>query len=310
MNCVFFGTPEFSRRVLELIINRHKVSLVVTQPDRPAGRGRKLISPPVLDFCRSEGIECLQPQSPKDPGLIDKIRNTGAEAGILVSYGSYIPGTLLDSLPHGFINLHPSLLPKYRGAAPVNWALIRGEKKTGVTIMKMTGEMDAGPILKQKEIVIRPDETAGELLMRLAKPGAELMLEALDEMSAGSLLMVPQDESRATYAPTLKKEDGSIDWTLTAGEIVNLVRGVNPWPGAHTYNGRMRVKVWYASEAGREGGTPGEILVADPRSGLLVAAGRGSVSLEILQKEGGKPLPFGTFLPGARWKVGDILSAG
>ncbi len=309
MDAVFLGTPDFAGLVLRDLAARHRILAVVTQPDKRAGRGRRPTPPPVKEVSRDLDLPCLQPADARGADLPSRLAATGAEVGLVVAYGGYLPASLLAALPRGFINLHPSLLPRYRGAAPVNWAIIKGEEITGLTVIRMTGKMDAGPILGQRAMEILPDESAGELLTRMAAPGALLLDSVLDDLAAGSAFNVPQDDTLATQAPRLRKEDGLIDWSRPAREIHNLVRGVNPWPGAITYHGGDAVKVWRTSPLEAMGGRPGEIVAADPGRGLVVAAGTGSLSLERLQREGGQVLPAGDFLRGARWRAGRILTS-
>jgi methionyl-tRNA formyltransferase len=309
MKAVFFGTPEFGRQVLEKIAPFHQIILAVTRPDRPAGRRRRISTPPVKDFCRSAGIPCIQPEKLKDPQLIETIAGTGAALGLVVAYGGFLPTSLLEALPGGFINLHPSMLPRYRGAAPVNWAIIRGEVKTGLTTFLLNDEMDAGPVLMQQEIDIGPEETAGELMKRVAEPGADLMLSTIQGIEAGTISPEPQDDSLATFAPMLKKEDGLIDWAAPAREVFNLIRGVNPWPGAYCYHGRNLIKIHRSSPADYREERPGEILYADRQKGLVISTGDGTLLIRELQREGGFAQPFDAFLRGARWRPGQVLSS-
>jgi methionyl-tRNA formyltransferase len=306
MDLVFFGTPEYSRLHLEALHRRHRVRLAVTRPDRPAGRHGTPQPSPVKRFCLDAGIPVAQPESARDPGLIAALESCDAPLGVVVAYGGYLPGPLLDTPRHGFVNVHPSLLPKYRGAAPANWALIRGETTTGVSIIRVTTAMDAGPILGQRLLPIAPDETAGSLLERSTPVGIHLLLEVIEAIGRGEAVAVPQDDSLATLAPRLAKEDGRIDWNRPAAEIVALVRGVTPWPGGQAVHDGTRVTVLRA-RAVPGSGEPGRVLAADAAGGLVVAAGAGAVSLELLQKEGGRPLPAADFLRGARWRTGDRL---
>jgi methionyl-tRNA formyltransferase len=308
MDFVYLGTPEFSRRVLARLERRHRPVLVVTQPDRPAGRGRRASAPPVKEHSQAAGIPVLQPERLRDEGFLEQVRRSGAAVGVVVAYGAYLPPPLLEALPLGFVNLHPSLLPRYRGAAPVNRAIMAGDEITGVTVIRVTGKMDAGPILAQRATVVEPEETAGELLLRLAEPGAELLAGVLDGLSTVGVGEVLQDDALATLAPKLDKEEGRIRWKAPAAEIVNLVRGTDPWPGAFTFHRRTLVKVLRARVSGASGGPPGRILSADAISGLTVAAGSGSVELLRLQKEGGQALAAGEFLRGGRWRAGDLLT--
>jgi methionyl-tRNA formyltransferase len=305
MDCVFFGTPDYARRVLEGIIPRHAVRLAVTQPDAPSGRGRTLTPPPVKEAALAAGIPVLAPPDLRDPSTAARIAQAGARVGVVVSYGGYLPRRVTGVFPLGCINLHPSLLPRYRGAAPVQWAVINGDATTGVSVIRVAPAMDAGPILAQEEVAVEPAETAGELLLRTVEPGTRLLLAVMDALAGDRAVERSQDDSLATFAPRLRKEDGLIRWDWPSRRIVDLVRGVNPWPGAHTRHGSTRVAVWRA-ETAPGSGAPGEILSAD-RSGILVAAGSGAVRLLTLQREGSQALPADQFLRGARWTPGQRL---
>ncbi len=225
---------------------------------------------------------------------------------MVVAYGGYLPKRLLHIPRHGFVNVHPSLLPKYRGAAPVNWALIRGEASTGVSIIRVTAAMDAGPVLGQRLLPIEPGDDAGLLLERSTRPGTRLLLEVIAAIERGDALALPQEDALASLAPKLAKEDGRIDWNRPAAGIVALIRGVTPWPGGQVFHGSSRVKVLRGRVVPGDG-EPGTVIAADANRGLVVAADAGAVSLELLQKEGGRALPAADFLLGARWRVGDRL---
>ncbi len=307
MDLVFFGTPEYSRRHLEKLHPHHRVLLAVTQPDRPAGRHGTPRSSPVKRFCLDAGIPVVQPESARDPELAAALEHSGAPLGVVVAYGGYLPKRLLDIPRHGFVNVHPSLLPKYRGAAPVNWALIRGEASTGVSIIRVTAAMDAGPVLGQRLLPIEPGDDAGLLLERSTGPGIRLLLEVIAAIERGDAIAVEQDDSLATPASKLAKADGRIDWNRPAAEIVALVRGVTPWPGGQVFHGGSRVKVLRGRVVPGDG-EPGTVIAADAARGLVVAAGSGAVSLELLQKEGGCPLVAADFLRGAPWRTGDRLA--
>ena len=284
MRIVFMGSPEFALPSLRACIARHQVVLAVTQPDKPAGRGKELTRPPVALAADQAGIEVYQPRSARPPEVAERLRATGAELAVVVAYGKILPKGVLEAFPRGFVNVHGSILPAYRGAAPVQWAILRGERETGVTIMKLDEGMDTGPMLLERRVTIGESETSGQLAARLAAVGAEALVEALAAIEAGTAVEVPQDDTRASYAPMLEKGHGLIDWTRSAEEIRNLVRGVDPWPGAATQLGGEALKLYGASRAEGQG-EPGTVLslVAD---GVVIATGDGAVRIAELQAPG------------------------
>jgi methionyl-tRNA formyltransferase len=321
---VFLGTPEFAVPSLAALARRFEVTLVLTQPDRPKGRGRRLAEPPVKTLACSLGLPVLQPATLDEAGMRPRFEQAGAEALVVVAYGLKIPDWLIRMHPRGAVNVHGSLLPAYRGAAPVNRAIINGDAETGVTTMLLASRMDAGPMLMQRRTPIGPEETVGEVTARLAELGAGLLVVTLDGLVSGIVQPRDQDEALATFAPKMQKEDGLIDWTRGAREIVNLVRGVNPWPGAYTHLNGKPFKVWKAAVAaqpaaapGSKGGPsasapsesrPGTVLAASLHEGLLVACGNGeAVSLLNVQTEGKKPLTAPEFLRGRSLAAGTLL---
>ena len=317
MRVVFLGTPEFAVPSLAALVRRHEVALVVTQPDRPKGRGRHLAEPPVKILARSLDLPVLQPETLDEREMRPHFERAGAEAAVVVAYGLKIPDWLLALHPRGAINVHGSLLPAYRGAAPVNRAIINGDAETGVTTMLLASRMDAGPLLLQRRTPIGPDETAGELTARLSELGAGLLVVTLDGLASGTVPPRVQDEALATLAPKLSKEDGLIDWKRGAREIVNLVRGVNPWPGAYTRLDGQPLKIWKAAVAALPAAMassasardPGTVAAASLHEGLLVACGSGeAVALLNIQTEGKKPLTVPEFLLGRALPSGTILS--
>jgi len=320
---VFLGTPEFAVPSLAALARRFDIALVLTQPDRPKGRGRHLAEPPVKVLARSLGLPVLQPERLDEATMRPVFEQAGAEALVVVAYGLKIPDWLLALPPRGAINVHGSLLPAYRGAAPVNRAIVNGDERTGVTTMLLASRMDAGPMLLQRTTAIGPEETAGEVTARLAELGAGLLVVTLDGLASGIVQPREQDEALATIAPKLKKEDGLIDWTYGARQIVNLVRGVNPWPGAYTHLDGKPLKVWKAAIAARpaeamaaksgrgsaaSAPSPGTVLAASLNDGLVVACGVGeSVALLNVQTEGKKPLTAPEFLRGRSLAAGTVL---
>lgn len=303
---VFMGTPEFAVPSLEVLVrNRYPVVAVVTQPDRPRGRGKQTASPPVKAFAETQGLALLQPERVRDPAFLETFRDLAPDLVAVAAFGQILPGGMLDLPTLGCINVHPSLLPKYRGAAPLNWTLIRGETRTGVTIMRMDEGMDSGDILLQEETPVGPGETFGELHDRLARMGAELLLKTVRTIEDGTVRRTPQDHGLATFAPRLKKEDGLIDWSRSAEDIVRLVRGLSPSPCAYTLLQGKTLRIF--SAAGREApvdldpGTTG----AATGEGLPVAAGDGIVFLRDVQMEGRKRMPVADFLRGFRLQPGE-----
>jgi methionyl-tRNA formyltransferase len=304
---VFLGTPVFAVPSLDALARAEEVTLVVTNPDRPAGRGRELTPPPVKNEAQRLGIPVVQPEKAKHPESVARIAAERPDLIVVAAYGQILPPSILDIPRHGCINVHASLLPRYRGAAPINWAIVRGETVTGITIMKMDPGMDTGPILHMREEPIGEEDTAETMLPRLAALGAEVLTEALEKHHAGTLTETPQDGERATYAPMLKKEHGRIEWGRPAREVRNLVRGMTPWPSAYTDHAGKTLKVLAASV--REGnGEPGEILSVD-RDGLVVACGEGSVLLTKVQPEGGRAMSSHEYAQGRRVRKGDRLSS-
>jgi methionyl-tRNA formyltransferase len=308
MRAVFLGTPAFAVPTLEAMVNAgHEILAVVTQPDRPSGRGRVLTAPPVKEAALRLGLAVHQPERVRRPEAVALLGALAPEVMVVVGYGQIIPQSIIDIPAHGILNVHASLLPRYRGAAPIQWAIARGETTTGVTIMRIDAGLDTGDILLASEMAIGPEETAVELSARLARRGADLLIEALSGLEAGTLTARPQDHAQATLAPILRKEDGSIDWQRAAGEIHDRVRGFQPWPGGHTRFRGQTLNIWRSRPAvGGVSDAPGTLRVEGRR--LLVACGGGSV-LEILelQPEGKKRILAEAFLNGYRVLHNEIL---
>jgi len=305
---VFMGTPEIAAVTLkELLQGPDPVVGVVTQPDRPAGRGQKTISSPVRGVAESHGVLVLAPEKIRDPSLLSTLNDWNPQIIVVVAFGRILPATILDLAPHGCVNVHYSLLPKYRGAAPAAWTIINGEEKGGVTTMRLEQKMDAGPIYLQEEIAVAPDETTASLQDKLTPVGARLLLETIRRLKDGTLAPRTQDEAKATFAPMIKKEDGLIDWSRSAAEIERRVRGFTPWPSAYTHLRGKLMKVHRAKViATTERGNPGEIIRADG-NGFWVATGSGALSLEEVQLENRKRLLGVEFLKGARIGKGERL---
>ena len=300
------GSPEFAVPCLRALAEHHEVALVVSQPDKPAGRGGQLAAPAVKLAAVALGLPVIQPRSAKTGELRDALVASGAELAVVVAYGKILPRAVLDALPRGCINVHGSLLPYYRGAAPVQWAVIHGEPETGVSIMQLDEGMDTGPVLLERRIAIDPGETAGELLDRLAPVGAQALLEALDAIAAGTARPVAQDHARATHAPMLAKTDGAIDFTEPAAAVAARIRGVDPWPGAQGALRGQPVKLFRARVCpGR--GAAGTVLALDA-AGAHVACGDDAIVIAEIQSPGRKRLTMQQFAAGRGIAVGDMLT--
>jgi methionyl-tRNA formyltransferase len=308
MRIVFFGTSEFSVVSLErLTASRHKVVSVVTQPDKKSGRFQKTAAPAVKEAALKLKLPILQPTDLNDAGFIEKLKSLKADVFVVVSYGNILKKQVLDIPAKFCVNLHGSLLPKYRGAAPINWTIINGDQATGVTVIRMDEKMDDGDIILKKEVPVLTHDTAESLSERLAWEGSALLVEALDAIEKGTAVFERQDSSRATYAPKLKKEDGLIKWDRDATSIQSHIRGVQPWPGAYTYLDGKLIKIWktsiYASETPAG---PGEI-VAIEKDGILVSTKQGAIVIEELQPESSRRMDINAFLAGHKVKIGDIF---
>ena len=300
------GTPEFAVPSLRALCDAgYDVVGVITQPDRPKGRGNKVVFSPVKTLAVERGIPVLQPQRIRRDG-VEELRALQPDLCVTAAFGQILSQEILDIPPLGTINVHASLLPRHRGSAPINWAILQGDKVAGVTTMMTARGIDNGDMLLKKETPIAPGETAGELTERLSLMGAELLLETLQALENGTLERIPQREEDMTYDPMLSKEMGVIDWSMTAEDIVNRIHGLNPWPGCSTALGAGRLKLLRA-ETAPGSGEPGEVLVADPRGGLVVAAGQGAVCVTQLQAPGGKPMSAKDYLRGHPMEVGSVL---
>ncbi len=309
LRVVFMGTPEFACPTLQRLVERgHEVVAVVTQPDRPKGRGQKPVPPPVKELAERHGIQVLQPARVRAPEFVEQLREIAPDLVVVVAFGQILPKSLLEIPRYGCINVHASLLPRYRGAAPLNWCIINGETETGVTTMLMDVGLDTGDMLVKKATPIDPEEDARSLHDRLSILGAEALDDTLGLLAAGRLSPEKQDDSLSCYAPMLKKEDGLIDWNREPVAVRNLVRGMNPWPGAFTYLDGKLVKVFRVA-TGEGLGVPGTVLKAD-REGIEVACNGGSLILLELQLEGKKRLFARDFLAGCRIGPGTVLGRG
>jgi methionyl-tRNA formyltransferase len=298
------GTPEFAVPSLEQTVRGgHEVVAVFTQPDRPKGRGGHMAMSPVKEAALRLGIPVHQPERVRRPEVVEQLRAMSPEAMVVVGYGQIIPQSILDIPPLGIINVHASLLPKYRGAAPIQWAIARGETRTGVTTMRIDAGLDTGDMLLKWETEIGPEETAIELGSRLAGAGADLLVLTLGELRR--ITPQPQDNNEATLAPILKKEDGHIDWRMAAPEILNRVRGFQPWPGAYAFRGGARLHIWKARHA-EVALKPAELRAEGRR--LFAGCGEGSIELLEVQLEGKKRMTAEAFLNGNPIGEGEELA--
>jgi methionyl-tRNA formyltransferase len=325
MRLIFLGTPAFAVPTLEAVVEAgHEVAVVLTQPDRPSGRGQNASTSPVKQAALRLGLTVYQPERVRRPEAVEYLRGMASDAMVVVGYGQIIPQAAIDLAPLGIINVHASLLPKYRGAGPVQWAIVRGETRTGVTTMRIDAGLDTGDMLLKAETGIGPEENAVELGARLAAMGAGLLVVTLEGLRAGRIVAEKQDDAQATLAPLLKKEDGAIDWSEPAQAIHNRVRGMQPWPGAQTLFRGVPLHVWKtksptlvnenksatggsrAVQGVRPTAAPGQVLSPKP---LMVACGEGSLELLEVQLEGRKRISAADFANGQRLTDNDILGA-
>jgi methionyl-tRNA formyltransferase len=298
MELIFLGTPAFAVPTLQRVLDAgHKVLTVVTQPDRPKGRGQVLSPSPVKEAALSHGLPVFQPERIRRPEVVERLAALNAEAMVVVGYGQIIPQSIIDLPRHGIINVHASLLPKYRGAAPVQWAIVNGETVTGVTTMRIDAGLDTGDMLLKAETPVGPEESAIDLGNRLALMGADLLVETLDRIE--TLVPEKQDPAQATYARILKKEDGRIDWTFPGAAIHNRVRGLLPWPAAYTRFRGQTLHIWKSRVVDAAAGQPGRL--RSVAKSLLIGCGDGS-ALEVLelQLEGKKRISGEAFANGQR----------
>jgi methionyl-tRNA formyltransferase len=310
MRIVFMGTPEFAVPSLEALLRSDdQVVGVVSQPDRPKGRGQQLVAPPVKLVAERAGIPVLQPLKIRTPEFLQALSSWQPDLIAVAAYGRILHTPILRLPPLGCVNVHGSLLPKYRGAAPVQWAIINGETETGITTMLMDEGMDTGPMLLQEKLKILPDDTAGTLAPRLAELGGRLLVKTIAQLKAGTLMPTKQDDRQATMAPLLKKEDGLIDWTMSATLLANRVRGLSPWPGAHTFFGEERWNIWKAvANMGVTTDKPGTIITVNKQS-ILVATGAGLLDISEIQTANSKRMSVAQFLAGHRVTAGVRLGS-
>jgi methionyl-tRNA formyltransferase len=308
MRLIFLGTPAFAVPALERIVAAgHRVLAVVTQPDRPRGRGQNAAPPPVKQAALRLGLPVYQPERVRRPEAVEFLRGLPVDAMVVVGYGQIIPQSIIDMAPLGIVNVHGSLLPRYRGAGPIQWAILNGETRTGVTTMRIDAGLDTGDMLLKAETAIGPDETAVELGQRLAVMGADLLVETLAGLAEGRIAAEKQDNAQATYAPLLKKEDGRIDWTRDARAIHNQVRGLQPWPGASTTFRGQALHIWKSrlwSGTAPASASPGTWAGLKPP---VVSCGTGALELVEVQLEGRKRIPAADFANGQRLTENESL---
>ena len=315
MRIIFMGTPEFAVPVLESLINsRHEVVAVVTQPDRPKGRGKNMQFSPIKECALAHNIPVMQPVNVSVPEVIDELRAYEPELIVVVAFGQFVTKKIREMPKYGCINVHASLLPKYRGAGPIQWAVINGEKESGVTTMYMCREIDKGDMLLKDTVTLDPKETGDSLHDKLSMMGGPLLLKTIDQLENGSAVRIPQCEEESTYAPKLEKTMGNIDWTMDADRIERLVRGLNSWPGTFTKIHGKTVKIWDCDVVRQEtltenqaAATPGTVIVSE-KDQLIVKAGNGALSLRMLQPEGKKNMTVDAYLRGYPIAQGELFT--
>jgi methionyl-tRNA formyltransferase len=305
MRVLFYGTPEFALPTLEKLLARHEVVAAVTKPDRPVGRGQRVTPPPVKRRATKAGVPVLQPARLRDPGWPERLAEYRADVAVVVAFGQILPRAVLDVAARGSVNVHASLLPRYRGAAPVAWAILRGEVETGITTFRMDEGMDTGGILLRERTPIGAEETAGELAERLARLGADVLDRTLQQLE--SLTPEPQDHAAATLAPRLRKEDGWIRLEDSARDLVHRIRACNPWPGATLRVPTGRLLIWRAEATTATAAPPG-LLVPTEQGRLGIATGHGLLVPIEVQPENRKIMPWAEYLRGARLRAGAVLA--
>ena len=297
MKILFMGTPDFAVPCLDILVsNGFDVCGAVTQPDKPKGRGHKLTPPPVKEYAISKNIPVYQPQTLKDGEFEKVLDELKPQLIAVVAYGKILPEYILDFPEYGCVNVHGSVLPNYRGAAPIQWAIINGDKTTGVTTQYMKMGVDTGDIIFTDETEILPDETYGELYTRLAQSGAELLLKTVNAIKDGTAPRTEQDESEATHAPMLTKETGHINWTKSADEVLSLIRGTNPWPMSYAMYGDEMMKVFGVKKGSGFDAPPGKIRIVNKK--LEISCGKDSVVVDEIQFKGGKRMTVASYLNG------------
>lgn len=308
MRVIFMGTPDFAVPSLEALLTKHEVVLVVTQPDKPKGRGKKMVPTPVKACALEHGIPVLQPEKVKEPEFVEQLRSYEPDLIAVTAFGQILSEPILEMPKYGCINVHGSLLPKYRGAAPMQWSIIDGEKVTGITTMYMAKGLDSGDMLLKAEVEITDEDTFATIHDKMVVTGANLLLDTLDQLEAGTLERIPQDHDAATYAPMITKETGHIDWSKNRQDIINLIRGLNPVPAAYTIYEEEVLKIFGAalSDVQADSAANGEI-VAVVKKGFVVKCGDGCLLITEVQARGGKRMMTDAYLRGHAMKEGILL---
>ena len=308
MRVIFMGTPDFAVPSLEALLTKHEVVLVVTQPDKPKGRGKKMVPTPVKACALEHGIPVLQPEKVKEPEFVEQLRSYEPDLIAVTAFGQILSEPILEMPKYGCINVHGSLLPKYRGAAPMQWSIIDGEKVTGITTMYMAKGLDSGDMLLKAEVEITDEDTFATIHDKMAVTGANLLLDTLDQLEAGTLERIPQDHDAATYAPMITKETGHIDWSKNRQDIINLIRGLNPVPAAYTIYEEEVLKIFGAalSDVQADSAANGEI-VAVVKKGFVVKCGDCCLLITEVQARGGKRMMTDAYLRGHAMKEGILL---
>lgn len=309
MRVIFMGTPDFAVGTLEAIVEAgHEVVLAVTQPDKPKGRGKNMQFSPVKESALAHGIEVYQPKRVREPECIEYLRQFNADIIVVAAFGQILSKEILEMPGYGCVNVHASLLPKYRGAAPIQWAVINGDKVSGVTMMRMDAGIDTGDIIEKVRVTLAEDETGGSLFDRLAKEGAALCVRTMDAIGKGTAVYTPQNEADATHVGMISKEMGCMQWSRPAAELERLVRGLNPWPSAYTYLDGKTFKIWKSevlppNSCDKEPGT----VVQVTKNSIHVQTGHGILVLKEVQLEGKKRMPVDAFLRGCKVTEGTVL---
>lgn len=314
LKVVFMGTPALAAHSLKALVDHgYQVTLVITQPDRPQGRGKKVGMSEVKSQALELGLEVFQPEGLKEPGVLERIKEAQPEVIVVAAYGKILPEEILNLAPLGCLNIHASLLPQYRGAAPIQWVLLDGQKETGISIMKMEKGLDTGPVLLQKKIAIPEDMDGGGLYQALTHLGAEALLEALPLWADGKLSAVPQKEEEASYAPRILREHERLDWRQPAQSLVNQIRAMGPWPGAYAHWQDKEIKIIKAKAISseslaestvKEGGQPGTILAIPRKQGPVIQTGKGALQLIVVRPVGKNEMSASSYLNGNPMEVG------
>lgn len=310
MKIIFMGTPDFAVPTLKNLIEQHEVLAVVTQPDKPRGRGKKVTFSPVKEEAMANNIDVLQPEKVRNEDFINTLREYDADVFVVIAYGKILPESILDIPKYGCINVHGSLLPKYRGAAPIQWAIIDGETVTGVTIMYMDKGMDTGDIVLKRELSINPEDNAGTIHDKMSILGADVLLEALAQIEGGTSSRTKQNDDLATYAKMLTKDMGCIDFNKSTADILNLIRGLNPWPTAYTFYNEDMIKIWSAQTYDNTTKfRHGEIIDILPQEGIIVQANDGTLLITEIQASNGKRMLTTDYLRGNKLETNIVLGA-